>query len=266
MSNISIKDKDLSQYAKSIPQHSTNLRKSVGMEKKVGEFYFLNVNTLLPYKSQARKVFNNDDIEGLAATIRAHGIRQPLAVYPSALEQGKFEVVSGERRLRAAIVVGLEYVPCIIMKDPENIDEIALIENVQRVDLHPVEFADAIANIINTQKRGEISSLAIKLGKPLSTISEALAVSKLPDEIKEALIQHDIRSRDQIRRLLNMDLDSMKSAVGIMPKKQESKPVSILRISKVGKDFKIQDRAINKMSADDKAALKVELERLLTKL
>jgi len=103
-------------------------------------------------------------------------------------------------------------------------------------------------------------------GKPLSTISEALAVSKLPDEIKQALIQNDIRSRDQIRRLINMDLDSMRSVVGITHKKHENKPVSILRISKVGNEFKIQDRAINKMSPDEKAALKLELERLLKKL
>jgi ParB family chromosome partitioning protein len=84
------------------------------------EIIYLSVTQLHPYKKQARKIFENLEIESLAETIKEHGIRQPLTVLRVQGDTVHFEVVSGERRLRAAKKLGLEKVPCIIIENEER--------------------------------------------------------------------------------------------------------------------------------------------------
>ena len=91
---------------------------SIGMDKFRGEYYHLNVDILVPFKNQVRQVFHQSEIDSLAETIEAHGVRQPLTVLKRA--DGKYEVVSGERRLRAAKSIGLTKVPCIIIEDADQ--------------------------------------------------------------------------------------------------------------------------------------------------
>lgn len=269
MANVKYKDIDLSQYKNAIPTPTNNLRKGTGAEKQVGEYYFLKVDSLLPYKNQARKTFNDEEIGQLAETVKEHGIRQPLSVVPSETEKEYFEVVSGERRLKAAKLIGLEVVPCIIIKDTSKAEEIALIENIQRTDLHIVEFADAVASLSKNKEWGDVSELAKRVGKPLSTISEALSISKLPNDIKTHLIEKNIRSRDVIRKLLSLDYGSMRGYLGIGKKESvvgNLKSFSVVRIIRDQNGYKIQDRGIKKLTDEDRKALKIQLESIISKL
>ena len=100
-----------------ISRHNTS-RVSVYTEDYKGEYYNISVLKLIPFKTQARKIFDEKSLANLALTIKEHGIRQPLTIIPS--ESDKYEIVSGERRYRAALIAGLKTVPCIILKDRKN--------------------------------------------------------------------------------------------------------------------------------------------------
>src|SRR3546814_165865 len=204
------KEIDEKHYQNAIPGKNSNLRASIGREKTVGEYYFLKTDSLIPYSKQARKIFREEEINQLADTIREHGIRQPLTVISSENNIDKFEVISGERRLRAAQLIGLEVVPCIIIKDSERAEEIALIENIQRSDLHPIEFSEAILSLTTNSKWGDISKIAEKIGKSISTISEAVSIANLPQDIKSYLIENNIKRKDIIRILTLLDNNQMK--------------------------------------------------------
>lgn len=101
------------------------MRSSVYTDDYVGEYYHIPAAKLIPFKKQARRVFSKESLESLASTIQAHGIRQPLTVVVS-LEEGKYEIVSGERRYRAALLAGKTSMPCIILPDYKKASEIAL--------------------------------------------------------------------------------------------------------------------------------------------
>jgi ParB family chromosome partitioning protein len=206
------------------------------------------------------------EINQLANKIREHGIRQPLTVVLSQGQIDKFEVISGERRLRAAQIVGLEVVPYIIIKDNEKAEEIALIENIQRSDLHPIEFSEAILSLSKNSKWGDISNIADKVGKPVSTISEAISIAKLPDDIKNHLIKNNIRSRDIIRKLTSLDYAQMKTVLGLEEGEKVAVQYSVLRITKNGDEYKIQDRGIKRLNNEERESLKKHLLNLLKKL
>ena len=129
-------------------------RVSVLNDTQRSEITYLSIEKLLPYRNQARTIFNEEELNALASTIKEHGIRQPLTVLRVATEEDDvaFEVVSGERRLRAAKIASLSKVPCIIIDDHQKAEEIALIENIQRQDLHPVELARSLKLL--TEHRG----------------------------------------------------------------------------------------------------------------
>jgi len=247
------------------PNFQTSSRTSLGMENFVGEYYHIDINKLIPFKNQARKSFNEEEIKELASTIKEHGIRQPLTVLK--VEEGNFEVVSGERRLRAAKLIGLEKVPCIIIDNNEKAEEIALIENIQRSDLHPIEFGDSLKSLLAHAEWGDLSKLAEKLGKDKSTISSHLGYSKLPEKIKNFLVDNNVRSRTILRKVLKCNsLQEMEKALGIANFTPSSPIKSVLRINMESEDFLVQDRAISKLSSQQRAKLKICLQNLLIKI
>ncbi len=136
------------------------------------EITYLSVQQLVPYRNQARVIFDQTEIDALAETIKEHGIRQPLTVLRIDSDVVHFEVVSGERRLRAAKQLGLLKVPCIIITDEHKAEEIALIENVQRQDLHPVELARTLKKLMDKIGYGAQSELKSKVGLSQPKISE----------------------------------------------------------------------------------------------
>ena len=152
------------------PNLNSKLRASIGMESSIGEYIYIDIERLFPYSKQARTYFDEEKLQNLANTIREYGVQQPLSVIKCE-EVGKYEVISGERRLRAAKLAGLNKVPCIIIKRQEAAEEIAIIENLQRDDLHPIELAKAYNTLLENYNRGDQKKLADKLGLYKSQIS-----------------------------------------------------------------------------------------------
>jgi len=150
--------------------------------------YFLcPLEKLRPNPAQPRKTLDESELRGLAESIKEKGVLQPLVVRRSDEEEGMYEIIAGERRYRAALLAGLASVP-VVIKDvsPEEVLELALIENIQRMDLTPIEEALAYKRLLEecgiTQK-----DLSKRIGKDRSTIANTLRLLRLPKEIQEDL-------------------------------------------------------------------------------
>lgn len=247
-------------------ENNSKLRASVGRDGAVGEYYFLSIDNLIPYEKQARKNFDEQEIRELSETISEHGVQSPLLVIPSTSQIDKFEVVSGERRLRAAKLIGLEKLPCIII-NAEKAEEVALIENIQRADLHPVEVGDSIKSLLAKATWGDVSKLAEKLGKSQSTISNYLSYSKLPQDIKKFIIENNIRSRDILRRVLKCEnIKDMEELLGIKGSGRISSAMSILRISLDLENVFVQDKNLARIPLRQRGAVVSKLKDLIDKI
>jgi ParB family transcriptional regulator, chromosome partitioning protein len=141
-----------------------------------------------PY--QPRKMFREEELEELAHSIRAVGLLHPPLVRP--LADGTYELVSGERRLRAAQRAGMETIPVVVRAVPdETTAQAALIENVQRVDLNPIEVAKALQRLLDEFGYSQ-AELAERVGKKRSTVATYLRLLGLPEEIQESLGRGEI--------------------------------------------------------------------------
>ena len=187
---------------------------SILTENSYNSIQFISVDRLISFKNQRRSYFDDDKIKTLADTIREHGIRQPLTIIQSDEDPVKFEIVSGERRYLAAKMIGLEKVPCIIIHNKKAAEEIAIIENVQRVDLHPIELGKAYKGLLDNGIVNSRTDLASKIGVPRTQVSEYINFAKLPDSIIFDLVSNDIRSRSILRKLAKCsDIDEMNQIV-----------------------------------------------------
>ena len=141
---------------------------------------------IIPNRNQPRQEFNPEQMEELTASIKENGILQPLTVRE--LEGGDFELIAGERRLRAAKNAGLETVPVYILSVDADVEmmEYALVENIQRVDLKPIEKAEGYA-ILSGKYDLSQDEIAKRVGKSRPAIANALRLLKLPPEIKSSL-------------------------------------------------------------------------------
>ena len=156
---------------------------------------------ILPNPNQPRRRFDYDELEGLAQSIRANGILQPLLVRQ--LENGKFELIAGERRLRAARLIGLTKVPCIINDISESDSAVfAVIENLQRQNLDYFEEAEALAILISDYRMSQ-EELCKKLGKAQSTLSNKLRLLKLNEEMRYKISRAGLSER-HARALLSL--------------------------------------------------------------
>ena len=161
----------------------------------------LDINDVLPNRFQPRVKFNEDAIIELAESIKEHGIIQPIIVRPIG---DKYEIIAGERRYKASILAGKDTIPAIItdLNDKDSA-EIALIENVQRKNLTPIEEAVSYKKILDmgylTQEQ-----LALKLGRSQSSIANKMRLLHLSDEVQEALVEEKISER-HARSLLKLN-------------------------------------------------------------
>ena len=176
-------------------------RPSVFTEGHRGEYYNIDINKLVPFYKQSRKYFNQEALQQMAETIKNHGIRQPLTVIADKVHSNQYEVVSGERRLRAAKLAKLEKVPCIIIHDYKNAAEIAIIENIQREDLHPLELAKAYERLLEENICASYADIAKKVGSSKSVVTETIGLLRFPQEIKATLLSKNISNRDFFREL-----------------------------------------------------------------
>lgn len=147
-------------------------------------FKLLPITAIIPNPDQPRKTFDQAQLEELAASIRAHGILQPLLVRASA-QKGTYQLIAGERRLRAAKLAGLNEAPALVraLTDQETLI-VTLLENLQREDLNPIEEARGLDALRQAMKAG-VEELAETLGQARSTISNSLRLLGLPSEIQE---------------------------------------------------------------------------------
>ena len=149
------------------------------------------IEQIIANRNQPRQDFNPKEMQKLTDSIKANGILQPLTVRD--LDDGKFELIAGERRLRSAREAGLETVPVYILSVEADVEmmEYALIENIQRVDLNPIEEAEGYAILCGKYNLAQ-EEIAKRVGKSRPAIANSLRLLKLPPEIKSALKSGDI--------------------------------------------------------------------------
>jgi len=164
---------------------------------------------LEPNPYQPRQHFDKEALQELAASIQQHGIVQPLVV--TTLKDGKYHLIAGERRWRAAEIAGLKTVPAVI-RSTEKLEqlEVALIENVQRVDLSPLEQAASISTLIQ-QFSLTHQEIAKRLGKATSTVFNIERLLGLPPAARDALANHHI-SEGHARAILSLKDDPPRQA------------------------------------------------------
>lgn len=166
-----------------------------------GQIILIPQEDIYPNPNQPRSRFDFDELEGLAQSIRQNGIIQPIAVRVNA--SGNYELISGERRLRASRLVGISLIPCIIMEASDEKSALfALIENMQRSDLGFFEEASAIEKLIVDFNMSR-DDVCRKLGKAAPTISNKLRLLKLPDDVRLKITQEGLTER-HARALLRL--------------------------------------------------------------
>jgi ParB family transcriptional regulator, chromosome partitioning protein len=171
------------------------------LPEKFERFESISLDDIVPGESQPRTSFEPEKLEELAQSIRAHGILQPITVRRR--DDGRYRIVAGERRWRAARLAGLKEIPCLvrIVVDDELL-ELALIENIQREDLNPIETAIAFSRLIE-QHHLSHEQIAERTGKDRSTITNFLRLLKLAPEVQEDVVRGDI-SMGHARALLGL--------------------------------------------------------------
>lgn len=154
---------------------------------------FLPVSSIVPNPNQPRRTFSREGLQELSASIREHGVLQPLSV--RRLSGNRYELISGERRLRSAKLAGLEQVPCILVHaDDLESSLLALIENLQRRDLDFIEEAAALQKLISTYHLSQ-EEAARRVGKSQSAVANKLRLLKLSPELLSQLQSEGLTER-----------------------------------------------------------------------
>jgi ParB family transcriptional regulator, chromosome partitioning protein len=173
-------------------EQEVELEKELIIEKNE-EIKKIPIDHIVPNRFQPRTIFDEEKIEELARTIHIHGIIQPIVVREFAIDQ--YEIIAGERRFRAMKKLGWTEAPAIIknLSDTETAS-VALIENLQREELSPIEEAMAYGKLLELHNLTQ-EALAQRLGKGQSTVANKLRLLKLPQPIQEALLNKIITER-----------------------------------------------------------------------
>lgn len=180
-------------------------------DRKTSELKELKLKDIVRDEEQPRRDFSPEALEALAASIKEHGVLQPIVVTK---EDGKYKIVAGERRWRAAKIAGLEKIPAIIRTlDSQNRLELSIIENAQREDLNAIELATAYAKL-KTQFNLSDEDIAAKVGKSEQTIQNTMRLLNLPDEAKKIMVKEKL-SEGVMRPLVSRDEETIKR---VLPK------------------------------------------------
>ena len=182
----------------------TALGKGLGslLPDRAEDIIAIDVDRILPGEQQPRKVFKDTALKELAASIKEKGVLQPIIV--SRTGDGTFRLIAGERRWRAASLAGLKKMPAMV-KDVSSADslEIALIENIQREDLNPLEMAEAFHRLIRDFNLSQ-EELSVRVGKERATVANYLRLLKLPEEIK-TFVNDGTLSMGHARAILSVE-------------------------------------------------------------
>jgi len=171
--------------------------------QSMGEIEYIEIDRIEPNQFQPRKNFNKTALMELADSIRAYGVLQPINVR-QAKDDKKFELVAGERRLRAAQLAGLNVIPCIIVAITDNDSAaVALVENLQREDLNFIEEAEGYTALLVEHGMTQ-DDLARKIGKSQSTVANKIRILKLSVMIRKILMDNNLTER-HARALLKLE-------------------------------------------------------------
>ncbi|MBR6166800.1 ParB/RepB/Spo0J family partition protein [Candidatus Saccharibacteria bacterium] len=180
-------------------------------DERVSDLRDIKLDEIIPDSDQPRRNFNEEQLNALAASIKEHGVVQPIVVVK---ENGKYKIVAGERRWRASKIAGLDKIPAIVRTlSAQNRLELSLIENVQREDLNAIEIATVYQkfrdqfNLSNTE-------IAKRVGKSEPAIVNTMRLLGLPDEAKHAMVEHKL-SEGQMRPLVTLEPAQVKA---VLPK------------------------------------------------
>jgi len=173
-------------------EQEVELEKDLDIERNE-EIKKIPINQIIPNRFQPRTVFDEEKIEELSRTIHIHGIIQPIVVREFAVD--KYEIIAGERRWRAMKKLGWAEAPAIVknLSDTETAS-VALIENLQREELSPIEEAIAYGKLLELHNLTQ-EALAQRLGKGQSTVANKLRLLKLPEQVQDALLSKTITER-----------------------------------------------------------------------
>ena len=205
----------------------------------------ISISSIVPNKNQPRKLFEKESLHELSNSIKERGIIQPLIVRKSDNQEDKYEIIAGERRWQAAQSAGIHEVPVVIIEaDTLKSLELAIIENVQRKDLNPIEEAESYKNLI--QNFGyDHDSVSKFIGKSRSHISNSLRLLSLPEKVLD-MIRNNVITHGHAKILVGLD-NALLLAEKIIKKKLSVRQAeNLVRVLKQGskKFYKSKDSNI----------------------
>jgi ParB family transcriptional regulator, chromosome partitioning protein len=227
------------------------------------QILFIPLNMVKANPYQPRKDFDMAELNELAESIRQRGVIQAITVRKTI--DGSFELISGERRLRAARLAEIEKIPAFVIdvSEKEDLLEIALIENIQRSDLNPIEIAEGYKRLIDECKLKQ-EQVAEKVGKSRSAVTNTLRLLGLPEEIKQSIQKGEI-SEGHARSILAMDneVDQL-----LLWKRITSENLSVRKTEELTKRKKQakglpKDKKIYEITDQNKAAVKFLEEKFM---
>ena len=202
------------------------------MNDNNSEVVYLYLDDIIPNRFQPREVFDEQALKELAVSIKEHGVIQPIIVRQV---ENKYEIIAGERRYKAATMAGLTKIPAIVKNlDDKESSKIALIENLQRKDLSPIEEARTYQKILEIEDNMTQEELAATMGKTQSSVSNKLRLLALPEEVQDALLKDKISER-HARTLLN--LEDRNDQIKMMDRVIENK-MTVRELEKAIREFK----------------------------
>ena len=220
------------------------------------------ISSIIPNKNQPRKLFEKEAIEELKNSIKERGIIQPLIVRKSEDQDNKFELIAGERRWQAAQAAGLHEVPVVII-EADNLKslELAIIENVQRKDLNPIEEAESYNKLIENfgYDHEKVSKF---IGKSRSHISNSLRLLSLPDKILD-LIRVNKISQGHAKVLVGRENALLLSDKIIKKKLSVRQLESLVRLFKKGSSKIIKSKDSNIIAAENDLSEKIGMRVVL---
>ena len=222
----------------------------------------ISISSIVPNKNQPRKLFEKDSLEELKNSIKERGIIQPLIVRKSVDQDDKYELIAGERRWQAAQSAGLHEVPAVII-EADNLKslELAIIENVQRKDLNPIEEAESYNNLI--QNFGyDHEKVSQFIGKSRSHISNSIRLLSLPEKILD-LIRNNKISQGHAKVLVGLE-NALLLADKIIKKKLSVRQLeSLVRLFKKGSNNSFKSKDSNIISTENDLSEKIGMRVIL---
>lgn len=226
------------------PAENQPVAEAQGLTAFAGSITSIPVENIEPNPFQPRNHFDESALNELAESIKQHGVIQPVTVRK--LNYDRYQIISGERRWRASKMAGLDYIPAYIrVANDESMLEMAIVENIQREDLNPIEVAMSYQRLIDEVKLS-IEQLASKMGKDRSTVSNFLRLLKLPPIIQAAIRDKKL-TMGHARALININDPAMqlKTFNEIMKGKFSVRDVEELVRSRKGKSPSVSPQPVS---------------------